>query len=106
MLSFSPFPIQCLENRPNKSLWKICLIVNRHNSHVSGDCLTISGAVTGKKCIFPFRYNGILHHLCTKDDHDKLWCSTLTDENGDHVDGQWGNCGLCGSGKYHILNRL
>ena len=77
----------------------MCLIVNKQKSHVSGNCFTISGAIKGKKCIFPFRYNGVLHHQCTKDDHDKLWCSTQIDENGDYVDGQWGNCGPCGSGK-------
>ena len=56
----------------------------------------------GGKCIFPFRYKGVLYLQCTTDDHDKLWCSTETDQNDDYVDGQWENCELCKSGKDYL----
>ena len=69
------------------------------------DCFTISGPVSGKKCHFPFRYNGTLHMQCIKEDHDKLWCSTETNLNDDHVDGQWGNCGSCSFGASEICGR-
>ena len=68
------------------------------NVHLAEDCFTVSGPKSGEKCIFPFRYNGALHHRCTKDNHDKLWCATDTNQNDGYVDGQWGNCGLCNSG--------
>ena len=74
--------------------------------NLSGDCFTISGAMSGKKCVFPFRYNGVLNHQCTMQDHDSYWCSTENDENGDHVEGQWGNCGLCGSGRVIITDGI
>lgn len=27
-----------------------------------------------------------------KDEDDKFWCSTKVDENGVHIDGEWGYC--------------
>ena len=51
-----------------------------------------------KSCVFPFRYNGISYHRCTLEQADEqgvAWCSTLVDENGNHVSGggHYGNCG-------------
>jgi len=61
--------------------------------------VTDSGASSGKPCIFPFRFNGVVHYQCTWDQahltEHKPWCSTLVDSTGHHVGGQgkWGNCG-------------
>ncbi|CAL4063177.1 unnamed protein product, partial [Meganyctiphanes norvegica] len=40
-------------------------------------------------CKFPFTYKGVSYRSCTKDgDPDgRLWCSTRTDRNGNHVGG-------------------
>ena len=62
-------------------------------------CFTISGPMSRKKCIFPFRYDGVLYNQCIYANHDKLWCSTQTDGNDNHIIGNWGNCGLCESSK-------
>ena len=62
-------------------------------------CITESGASPNVPCIFPFRYNGIIHNSCIWEDaqytEHKPWCSTLVDKAGHHVRRQskWGNCG-------------
>ena len=54
--------------------------------------------VTGRTCIFPFRFNGVLYNACTFDwnapEDTEPWCSTLTDPNDEHQFGQgeWGFC--------------
>merc|ERR1712241_1157547 len=65
---------------------------------------TVSGPGANKPCIFPFRYNGVSYNTCTlvSADENKPWCSTLVDENNNHVPGggHYGECGpkcpLCG----------
>ena len=62
-------------------------------------CITESGASPNAPCIFPFRYNGVIHNSCIWEDaqytEHKPWCSTLVDKAGHHVRRQskWGNCG-------------
>ena len=55
-------------------------------------CTTVSGGSPNLPCIFPFRFNGVTHHTCIWDmahlTENKPWCSTLVDENGQHVSGQ------------------
>ena len=50
----------------------------------------------GKKCVFPFKYNGKTYQGCPPDNFvkDKRWCSTATDENGNHIigDNKFGIC--------------
>ena len=48
-----------------------------------------------KKCIFPFKYHGVTYNQCIKKNHDRLWCSTKTDANDNHLTGEYGNCGPC-----------
>ena len=64
----------------------------------TGDCVTVSGPQAGEKCVFPFRlWDGTLQNYCITTDHDKLWCATEVDEEGNYVKGQWGECSLdCG----------
>ena len=62
------------------------------------ECYTVSGPGANKPCIFPFRYNGVSYNTCTLDSADeenKPWCSTLVDENNNHVPGggHYGDCG-------------
>jgi len=50
-------------------------------------------------CVFPFTYNGETHWKCAKwvwggENQGALWCSTKTDRNGNHVNGQ-GYYGFC-----------
>ena len=56
-------------------------------------CLTDDGPVIGEPCQFPFIYEGREHSHCTKQEWDKLWCSTATDAEGHFIDGKWGECG-------------
>ena len=60
-------------------------------------CLTTQDSPSkNQACTFPFRFQGKLRYGCIRDaDPDgKLWCSTKTDENLDHIKGQnfWGHC--------------
>ncbi len=47
--------------------------------------------------MFPFRYNGASYNTCTlqQADDNKPWCSTLVDDNNNHVTGggHYGDCG-------------
>ena len=47
--------------------------------------------------MFPFRYNGVSYNTCTlqQADDNKPWCSTLVDDNNNHVSGggHYGDCG-------------
>ena len=58
--------------------------------------MTVSGGTVGVKCVFPFKYNGKEYQGCTVADvsDGKLWCSTSTDRNGNHIGGGgfWGHC--------------
>ena len=60
-------------------------------------CHTISGPAAKKPCSFPFRYNGVTYDKCTYDSADGNipWCSTLVDDNQNHVPGggHYGDCG-------------
>jgi len=55
-------------------------------------CFASSGNGAAKHCVFPFKYNGITYHGCTKANHDKFWCSTKTTGNGEYISKEWGNC--------------
>ena len=57
-------------------------------------CLTLHDAGTkqGVPCIFPFKYKGKKYNGCTKDNHNKLWCSTQNDQSGEYIQDFWGNC--------------
>ncbi|GAP76047.1 phosphodiesterase/alkaline phosphatase D-like protein [Pseudoalteromonas sp. SW0106-04] len=48
------------------------------------------------QCQLPFTYAGVTYQGCITRDHDKPWCYTETDANGQGVAQQWGNC--AGSG--------
>ena len=60
---------------------------------------------TEEQCVFPFRYNGVLYNECTKVEDNKPWCSNMTDENDDHVVGQWTYCPLF-PGSSHLISML
>jgi len=56
--------------------------------------------VSGQACVFPFTHKGVTHTSCTlQGGYSIPWCSTLTDNNGQHVMGNYGDCdltsGLC-----------
>ena len=58
-------------------------------------CMATSGPAEGSACVFPFNFMGVSHFGCTTIDGDTTpWCSTMTDENNDHVSGvgAWGYC--------------
>ena len=62
-------------------------------------CMTDGVAMPNKRCILPFKFNGVLHKECTRTSAhltgNKPWCSTRVNETGHHVrgHGNWGNCG-------------
>jgi hypothetical protein len=48
-----------------------------------------------KNCVFPFSFRGSTFNSCTNEGGDvssELWCSTKTDEFGNHVRGNWEIC--------------
>ena len=46
--------------------------------------MTDSGAAPNKPCIFPFKFNGVLHNECTwTSAHHKPWCSTFVNQTGE-----------------------
>ena len=51
----------------------------------------------GRKCQFPFIYQGEKYEACPQDPEDpnENWCSTRTDADGEHVGGG-GHYGFCG----------
>jgi len=60
-------------------------------------CITsVDSSAPETECIFPFTFNNFTYNGCPTDpfDETKRWCSTKTDENGNHVtgDGTWGYC--------------
>ena len=73
------------------------------------DCSTSEG----KQCVSSFKYKGGSFSGCTSVDNkdaennDVFWCSTLTDQNGNHIRGNWGNC-ICKKGNFSFktTNRL
>jgi len=80
---------------PNK--WEDC---DSSVCQVAKACLTESGPDAGNSCKFPFRFNGQTYNSCARftwsgQNYGKYWCSTMTDRNGNHVNGQ-GNYGFCG----------
>ena len=96
---------ECLETtsrKRNSSLRKrstcLCYLHHSEKSRLSGiTCTTVGGADPGKSCVFPFSFRDVVYTECTLVGTGGLpdpWCSTLTDERGQHVSGQgkWGNC--------------
>jgi len=59
-------------------------------------CTTVGGPSSGMPCIFPFRHNGVTYTTCTTDTLGQPWCSTATNSDGQHQQGQ-GKYGLCPS---------
>ena len=94
-------------------MWKFCLILGLSAWLVTGNpvaievdyneyeeedaCLTSAdSADPEKECTFPFTFNNFTYYGCPTDpvDATKRWCSTKTDENNVHVEGNttWGYC--------------
>merc|ERR1719402_1680943 len=73
----------------------IIISISQSAGLVVHNCTAVSGADPGTDCVFPFTFNGEVITECTTIDGDNTpWCSTLTDQNGNHVGGQgkWGYC--------------
>ena len=64
---------------------------------MEGECQTEGGAAgadVGTKCTFPFTFLGKTYNGCTTVLSTRLWCSTKTDADGNHILGEdtWGYC--------------
>lgn len=70
-------------------LWLECTTIGKDNKGQPKQ--------NGKKCAFPFTYNGKVNHECTWDQAapGSPWCSTRVDHKGVHVENldEWGVCG-------------
>merc|ERR1711953_1421156 len=54
-------------------------------------CMTVSGAVSGVECQFPFVFKGQVYNSCTTaGGFSQPWCATTT--NSYYINSQWGNC--------------
>lgn len=59
----------------------------------SDSCETVSGPQSRSACVFPFKFRGVTYDGCTEVASEGTpWCSTKTDSNGVHVQGNWGSC--------------
>ncbi|CAL4073043.1 unnamed protein product, partial [Meganyctiphanes norvegica] len=85
---------------PEGKLW-CSTKTDSQNNHVPGGnfkhCTSADIAPPAKSCQFPFIFNGVTHTTCTtvEDPEGKLWCSTKTDNQNNHVPG--GNFKHCTS---------
>ena len=88
--------------------WGVCGI----SCDVSeGGCVTLAprhSPTSGKKCVFPFNYNGSPRNHCINEgpnggwDGKRYWCATATDENDNYIEDQWGQCDRsCDTGECH-----
>jgi len=62
-------------------------------------CVTVSGPSEGQSCVFPFTFQGVTYNGCADwvyggENSGKTWCSTNTDQSGQHEDGagHWAIC--------------
>merc|ERR1711915_506 len=58
------------------------------SERVPNPCLTLSGT----KCVFPFKYEGVEYYRCTYAASPVPWCATMVDSNGTVVTNNWGDC--------------
>jgi len=69
---------------------------SQQSNRPTASCTTNGGGDSGARCVFPFTYKEKVYRGCILVDADdgKPWCSTLTDNNGQHIGGQgkWGHC--------------
>ena len=67
-----------------------------HVPRLNRPCFTVRGGPkVGRKCIFPFKFEGKTYHGCPVFEEDDMrWCSTEVDSDGNHVLGQnaYGTC--------------
>jgi len=73
-------PLTCQYEHPSNQHYGLCESVGCY-------------AVSGKVCVFPFRYKGRLYNSCVKlDGAEKAWCSTSTDQDDNHIAGSEAEC--------------
>ena len=76
------------------------IIIEDDQINNSLGCITNGGNKPNTPCVFPFNFKGTVYKACTGIEHTTFWCSTKVDDDGNHVDGKWGNCGpACRLGK-------
>ena len=60
--------------------------------------------MNGKQCVFPFKYQDVIYHNCTTVKNNNVpWCSTKTDEKGNYITGQFGNCSQSCLGNFELF---
>jgi len=70
-------------------------------TNAAPSCVSTSGSA----CVFPFTYGGKVYTWCTLDGGFSIpWCSTKTDESGNHIQGNFGDCP--GSCYVQLVNEL
>ena len=61
-------------------------------------CVTVEGLPNGQvgaHCVFPFIHKNVTYVGCKKlvKKPGEGWCSTKVDSDGQHIKGNWGQCG-------------
>ena len=75
--------------------WTSCNEVEQYEDNLSVPVCDISQCVTtsGKFCRFPFNFSGRTYSECiTLGNNETSWCSTKTDEFGNHISGYEEDC--------------
>ena len=74
------------------------MFLEEETEEIEIDVQTVGGPKAGEFCVFPFKFNGVPQLSCIEDTEEKKsWCSTLVDDDGEHVGGSnnWGYCPTC-----------
>ena len=75
---------------------------------IDSQCSTTSDSLDkNAKCIFPWKFKGILRQECITetDPDDRHWCSTNVDDDLEHIGGL-GNWGFCSPTSCPPLNSI
>jgi len=93
------------DHTTNGKAWCATKVDNQGNAiegswgDCNNDCFKVSSCTTtvnrrNRKCILPFSYKGSTYSSCTTDHttNGKAWCATKVDNQGNVVEGSWGDC--------------
>ena len=61
------------------------------SNSIAEECIIKASKRSKIPCIFPFKWNGKEYRSCVFK-KDGSWCSTMVDDEGNHIQKYWGKC--------------